>query len=232
MPAKGEFVGQPVLQGHQAKLLQPLPLGLGEGLVGHLGQGGPAPQPKCLPQHLGRRPRLAALQQPMALLGQRHKTSGIQILSSDHQPVPRGLSDQHPRRRPGWATRLQRPAQVGDVGLQRGGRLRRWLLAPQLLDQPVQRDYLVGVHQEHRQQSALLGSSQLHQMLAVQDLQRSKDPELHRPPPPLGTFRAVEPTRQPTGPRAYHRVRSTDTPASSDRRAGERSSLVNAGAGI
>ena len=80
MPAEGQLGGQPVLQGHQAKLLQPLPLGLGEGLVGHLGQGRPAPQPKRLPQHLGGRPRLAALQQPLALLGQRHKPGGIQVL--------------------------------------------------------------------------------------------------------------------------------------------------------
>jgi hypothetical protein len=198
MPTKSQLGGQPVLQDHQAKLLQPLPLGLGEGLVGHVGQGRPAPQPQRLPQHLGGLSGPAALQQPLALLGQRHETGGIQILSSDHQPVPRRPSDQHPRRRLSPTTRLQRPTQVGDIGLQRGGRLRGWLLAPQLLDQPVQRHYLVGVHQQHRQQSALLGSSQLHRMLVVQDLQRSKDPELHRPLPPLGTFRAVEPTRQPT----------------------------------
>jgi hypothetical protein len=41
------------------------------------------------------------------------------------------------------------------------------LLAPQLLDQRVQRHHLVGVHQQHGEQGALLGPSQLDPALAV-----------------------------------------------------------------
>ena len=52
--------GQAVLQRGQAKLLQPLPLGLGErlvGYVGHVGQGRATPQPQRLPERLGSRAR-------------------------------------------------------------------------------------------------------------------------------------------------------------------------------
>jgi hypothetical protein len=101
------------------------------------------------------------LKQPMALLGKRHKTGGIHLPGRHHQAVAGGLGDQHTWRHPRRAIRLQHPAQVRHVGLQRGGRLAGWLLTPQLLDQPVQRHHLVGVHQQHRQQDALLWPSQL-----------------------------------------------------------------------
>jgi len=48
--------------------------------------------------------------------------------------------------------------------------------------------------QQHRQQGALFWPSQSHPPLAVQDLQGSKDPELHPCLPPLGTDPAVKPT--------------------------------------
>jgi hypothetical protein len=184
MPAEGELGGQPVLKGVQAELLQSLPLGLGEGLVGDVGQGRAAPQPERLPQHLGGRPRLAALQQPVALLGQRHEAGGVEVPGRDHQPVAGRLGDQHPRRRPGRATGFQRPAQVRHIGLQRGAGLGGLLLAPQLLDQPVERDHLVRMNQHHRQHGPLLGPPQLHPALAVHDLQGPEDPKLHRAPPP------------------------------------------------
>ena len=142
MPADGELGGQPVLESGRRCSSSRCRSAWAKASSATSARAGP-PQPERLPQHLGRRPRLAVLQQPVALLGQRHEPGGVEVPGRDHQPVARGLGDQHPRRRPGRATGFQRPAQVRHIGLQRGAGLGGLLLAPQLLDQPVERHHLV-----------------------------------------------------------------------------------------
>ena len=110
MPAKRQLGGQAVLQRGQAKLLQPLPLGLGERLVGHVGQGRPAPQPQRLPQHLGGRPRVA---RPPAADGPPRPAPQSGRHQGPRAPPPagsRGLGDQHPRQGASRAIRLEHPA--------------------------------------------------------------------------------------------------------------------------
>ena len=179
--AQVQVGGKAVFQRGNPQFLQPVPLGLGERLIGHLGQRRSPPQRQPLAQHPGRSRRPARLQQPVTLGGQRGKTGRIQVPGADHQPVAGGLAHQHPRRGPGRAVRLQRPPQIRHIRLQRGGRLRRRLLSPQLLDQPIQRHHMVSVDQQDREQHTLLGASQLDPALPVLGLERSQQPELHHP---------------------------------------------------
>jgi hypothetical protein len=86
----------------------------------------------------------------------------------------------------------ERLAQLGDVNLERR-RGRLWLLdAPQLLDQAVTRDGLVGVQEQKRQEGALLRTGDPHDPAVLLDLQRPEDAELHAPlrPPSAGAFRS------------------------------------------
>ena len=71
----------------------------------------------------------------------------------------------------------ERPAQAGDVDLHGlRGRGRR-LLAPQLVDQPVGAERLVGVQQQHRQQRPLAGTTDRHDTVAAVHLERPEDAE-------------------------------------------------------
>ena len=73
----------------------------------------------------------------------------------------------------------QRSTQPGDPNLDRlpGGRRRR--LAPQLVDQPIDRDGLARAEQEEREQSPLLRTLNANRPALVPDLERSEDPEIH-----------------------------------------------------
>jgi len=73
--------------------------------------------------------------------------------------------------------------------MQRPRRVARRLLTPDLVDQLVGRDDLVGVHEEKRQQNPTLLATQIQLPVAVPDLERPENPEIHYPatvPPLLG----------------------------------------------
>jgi hypothetical protein len=61
----------------------------------------------------------------------------------------------------------------------RGGRRS----TPQALDEAIARDDLVRVEEEDREGRPLLGSAERDQLVAVDDLERSQDPEVHDQPP-------------------------------------------------
>jgi hypothetical protein len=63
-----------------------------------------------------------------------------------------------------------------------GGRTRR-LRAPELVDQPVGRDDLVGGGEEQDEERPQPRSLERERTIAVDDLERSQDPELHASPP-------------------------------------------------
>jgi hypothetical protein len=66
--------------------------------------------------------------------------------------------------------------------VQSGRRGLRRLLAPQLFDQPVGGDDLVGVQQEERQQCALLLPSEVERSVVVDHLEGAEQPKLHAMP--------------------------------------------------
>lgn len=76
------------------------------------------------------------------------------------------------------------------------GRARR-PLAPELVDQPVARDRLVRVQKKEDKESPLLPGTERKHSIAVSDLDRPEDPELHEvivpplPGPYQRSYRAV-----------------------------------------
>ena len=100
---------------------------------------------------------------------------------------------------------LERAAQLRDVGLQRVHRLRRRILAPQLVDQAIGRDDAVGRQQQADEHRALLSTAELQQPVVVADLERPEDPELQAraqvglrgssPPPSPNSGRFLMPSR-------------------------------------
>ena len=74
---------------------------------------------------------------------------------------------------------LKRPAEARDLDLDvlRGAFAR--VIARQLVNERVDRDGLVRVQQQHRQERALLASPQAHRMPLIRDLQVAEDAEVH-----------------------------------------------------
>ena len=63
------------------------------------------------------------------------------------------------------------------------------LCTPHRIEQPVGRDHLIGVQQQERQQRTLPGAAQRQHPVAVADLERAQNRELHLHhilPPKLG----------------------------------------------
>ena len=75
-----------------------------------------------------------------------------------------------------------------DVHLDGRGRGLRWCAAPDLVDQAIARDGLVGVEQQEGEQRALLRAPELQHPALHLDLERSEDAEFHRSwgPPSAG----------------------------------------------
>lgn len=82
----------------------------------------------------------------------------------------------------GASVRLQSPAQVGDVGLERPHRARRRGAGPQLVDDAVNGDDSAGVEQEDPEEGALLRAAEVHPLAGADDLQLPEDPVLQEAP--------------------------------------------------
>ena len=133
---------------------------LGKALVAKVGQRRPSPERQRLHQ--------------LALLLQTPEAVEIQLVLAHLQQVTR---------RPGLYPLLpEQLAQPRDVDLERFlCRLRRVVL-PQRVDQPVIRDNVVGIEEQHGEQGALLGTAEIDGLPIRKHLQRAEDPELHSPP--------------------------------------------------
>ena len=95
----------------------------------------------------------------------------VELAVADPDEVAGGLrQDQIP---------AERLAQLGDVHLERrpGGVGRRG--TPELVDEPVAGDDLVGVQQQEGEQGALLRAAELQDPAFFTDLERPEDAELH-----------------------------------------------------
>jgi hypothetical protein len=161
----------PLLQCSDAQLLEASAFDLGERLAGELRQRGTAPQFECLAQ------------QPRRSLGVRPPRVADQPLEAE-QVDRLGIRAEQIAGRPRHE-RLGREqlAQPRHVDLDDRDRRLRRLIPPQLVDQPLTRDNPVRVQEQQREQRALLRTSQRKQPIALVDLERSEDPELHLQPP-------------------------------------------------
>ena len=114
------------------------------------------------------------------LLKQPGEAVGIDRLRVDSQPIALtgGLQDRRLLARvTAWFEDL---AKAGDEPLHDGVHRRRRMLAPQVVDDPIHRDRFAGSQDEQREEHAGPAGRQVDVPQPVENLHRSKDPELHR----------------------------------------------------
>ena len=158
----------PFLEGAEARLLQPRDLALRERLVGEVGERGAAPQPQRCAEQLRRlvgRPSGSVRDEPL-------KPARVEPVGVDPNDVAGRARDEH--------TVAEHLPQLRDVPLDHLHRRRRRLPAPEFLAEDVHRDRLVRVHEQDREQRALLRPRQPEFAVAVDDLEWPEDPELQR----------------------------------------------------
>jgi len=164
-----------LLDRRQPQLFQPAGLDLGEALVLEVRQGQTAPERERFSQLRGGAGEIACPTRGARLLPEALESVQVQL---------RGLELQHVAGRPGHELLArQQLAQPGDVPMQRGRRGLRRLVAPELVDQAVGGDDLVGVEQEKREEGAALPASELERTVAIEHLERPEQPKLHAMPP-------------------------------------------------
>jgi hypothetical protein len=184
MTAQGKLGLDPVFQDGQAALLQPHHLTLAAAGQGDVGRGRPPPQPQRLSQQPCRPGRVTGGQRRPTLAGQPLERGQVELLGAEvAQVAGRPCAQQATGRPPGLAG-LQDLAEVGHVDLQAVPGGLGAVLAPQLVDQPLDRHHPAGVQQQHGQEGPLLGAAKRQPLaLGVQGLQRAENPELHRAAP-------------------------------------------------
>ena len=155
-----EVGGDARVESGQAALLEPCSLRLGERLVRDVGQGRPPPERERLRQR-------AVLDEPLEAVD-------VELAVVHPQEVARRTRDD--------AIGAERLPQRVYVHLQRARAARRRLLAPDPVDQAVDRDDLVRVEQEQRQESPRSRAAERHgRAVVAHDLERPQQPELHCP---------------------------------------------------
>ena len=167
-----------LLQRRHAQVVEPGDLPLREGLVGELRQRRAAPQRQRPLQRRNGALRVAAGQLASPLGHEPLEAVRVEALGIEPQLVAVLARHDHAGRGAAGLTR-QRLAQAGDLHLHRLGGVRRWTLAPELVDQPVRAERLVGVQQQQRQQRPLLAPAERDRAALVEDLERAENAEVH-----------------------------------------------------
>ena len=162
--AESELGLDPLFLAGEAQVLEPAALGLGERLA-ELRERRAAPQCQRPPERLGGRLRIAARERPAPLARQPLEALGVDRLRSRVQDVPRRAGLERPLR--------EHLAQPGDVDLHHLGRAVGQLLAPQVVQQPLDRDGAPGVEQQAGEQRPLLARPEIERGAAVARLQRA-----------------------------------------------------------
>ena len=158
----------PFLEGAEARLLQPRDLALRERLVGEVDERRAAPQPQRCAEQLRRlvgRPSGCVRDEPL-------KPARVEPFGLDPNEVAGRARDEH-------AVAKHLP-KLRDVPLDHLHRRRRRLPAPEFLGEDVDRDRLVRVDEQDREQDALLRPREAEFAVAVDDLEWPEDPELQR----------------------------------------------------
>ena len=147
-----------------------------EGLVLEIGQRATPPHAERLAQRGCRGGGVAALQ-PSARLGHEAlEAQQIEILVANLDQVARRHGADHARL--AVALRLEQLPEPRDMRLERRGRVLGRIVAPELVDEPVRRDHLVGVEQQQHQHPALAGPAEVQRRPVEPRLQRAEDAEV------------------------------------------------------
>ena len=164
----------PRLQRRQALLLEPGDLRLGERLERQFRQRRPAPQRERLVQDDDRSRRLVSRHRAARRRHAALEPLGVELVGAHAEPVARRRRGDRVR----VAEHLAQPRHVDPDRLRRAGRR---LLAPQRQRQAIGAHRLVGMQEQHREQRARPDAAQRHDTGRVGHLERSEDPEVHRP---------------------------------------------------
>ena len=161
-----------ILQCRKPRLLEPRDLALRKRLTRELRKRRPAPEPQRLTQHCTRAPRIARRQPATTLAEQRPEPIGIDLALLGSQHVTAAAGDYHPI--------AERLTKIRHVHLHRLGRAPRRTLRPQLVDQTLGGNDLVGVHEQDRQHRPLLEPPQRERATPiVNHLKRSEHTKAH-----------------------------------------------------
>ena len=170
MASAGEVGLDPRAEAAEAQVVEPRDLGLGEALVGDVGQRRPAPELERVLQRGGRLPRLAARKllapQPQALL----EAVGVERARREPEAVAAALGHDQvvAQRRPD----ARRHDVDGVAGVLRAGAL------PQLVDDPVEVDRGAVAHEQQRQEREGATARHADDLGFQLDLDGAEDPEL------------------------------------------------------
>jgi len=169
-----------LLERGEAKLFETGDLALGEALVRGVGERRAAPERQRTFERGGGAVRVAGGELIAAGGHEVLESVGVEVLALDRQLV--AALARHDRARAGVVvtpSRRERLSQSRDLDVQElGGRGRR-PLAPQLVDQPVRGERLVGVQQQQGEQRSLPAPAERNRPALVEDLERTEDVEVH-----------------------------------------------------
>jgi hypothetical protein len=175
VPAERELRLDPLLDGLDAQLLEPGALGGREWIVCELGQRRPAPEVERLAERRRSGGGVAVGEEPAPVLEQPLEPQRVDLARVDLEHVAGGSSRQRGRA----SGRRERLAQLRDPNAQRGASARRWLAAPDLVEQTVLGDDLAGAEQQAGEQRALPRPTERQPASPVVDLQWSEYAEVH-----------------------------------------------------
>ena len=176
-PAQVQVRVDSILERRQPKLVQASDLGLRESLEREVGERRPTPQLQRLSKRLGRQRGSAGRQRAAAVFAQVLEPPQVDRLPRNAQHVARGLRHQQLIAVIDPAG-IQGLPQTRDVDLNELRRARGRAGTPELIDEPIARDDLIGIQEKEGKQRALLRSPQLHRPALVPDLKRTEQPEI------------------------------------------------------
>lgn len=153
-------------------------VGLGELLVGEVRQGRPTPQLACPAQHLLRLSEVAGLEPSRPFAHEPLDPASVDRVGVDHQHVAwRPPDDDVPADQ-----RLERPSELGDIDLDRVGGQPGRPIAPHEVNQTIDRDDLVRVEEQDREERTLLRGPEIGERPIRGDLECAQDPIVHHRP--------------------------------------------------
>ena len=170
--AEREVGLDPRFERGQAELLEPRTLAAARTAPSELGQRGPAPERQRLAEPVGRLLGIALRPAPArASANDALEPGEVELVRLELEGVARRARVQL---RGG-----QHLAQLRDVDLHHLLRGLRDVLAPEVVDDPVERDRAVGVEEQEREERPLLACRDLQRRMTIEHLQRAEQAKVH-----------------------------------------------------
>ena len=169
----------PVLERRHAELVETSGLGLRKGLEGQVGERRTTPERQGLTQELRRALGALLRERTLALGEQALEPRQVEVAVPDPELVSAAGGHENRGGIALGATVFEHLAEPGDVHTNAlHGSVGR-ALAPECIDQAVDRDGLVHVQQEYRENGARLGSPEGERASVCEDLEWPEDAEIH-----------------------------------------------------